>query len=368
MSEPGTWDVVWARGRLSVGTRLRRLRSKAFFVAQASVAGALAWWIASSWFDHPVPFLAPVAAVVCLGTSYSQRHRRVAEVMVGVAIGVLVADVLVLAIGNGPWQLGLVVALSMSTALLLDAGAILVTQAAVQSIVVSVLVPAPGQALLRWTDAVIGGAVALLAATVVPAAPLRRPRDSAAGVADKIAFLLRGAAQGLRHGDAETTLALLRDARSTEVLIDDLRQAAAEGASIVRSSPFRRAQRGSVRQVAELVEPLDLALRNTRVLVRRAAVAAYRGDRLPVAYADLCDQLAETVDLTARELRADRQAVSVQPELVRVAAATSEVERTALLSAEVVLAQLRSIIADLLRVTGMTPIEATDAIPPLRGG
>ena len=36
------------------------------------------------------------------------------------------------------------------------------------------------------------------------------------------------------------------------------------------------------------------------------------------------------------------------------------------LSAEVILAQLRSIVADLLRITGMGSLESTDAIPPLR--
>ena len=92
-----------------------------------------------------------MAAVVSLGTSYGQRLRRVAEVTVGVAIGVFTADVFTHYLGSGAWQLTLIVALAMSTALLLDAGAIFVTQAAVQSIVVSVLLPDPGAAFTRWT-------------------------------------------------------------------------------------------------------------------------------------------------------------------------------------------------------------------------
>ncbi len=98
----------------------------------------------------------------------------------GVAVGVLTADLLVLWLGTGARQIGLIVLLAMGTALLLDAGGLFVTQAAVQSIVVATLAPSAGQALLRWTDALIGGAVALVAATVVPAAPLRRPREQAA--------------------------------------------------------------------------------------------------------------------------------------------------------------------------------------------
>ena len=45
-----------------------------------------------------------------------------------------------------------------ATAILLDAGILFVTQAAVQSIVVATLVPSGSDALLRWTDALIGGA------------------------------------------------------------------------------------------------------------------------------------------------------------------------------------------------------------------
>ena len=91
----------------------------------------------------------------------------------------------------------------MSIALLLDAGQLLIIQAAVQGIVVAALAPAPGDAFLRWTDALIGGAVALVAATVVPRAPLRKPRDQAAVVVRKIAELLRCSADRLGDGDVE---------------------------------------------------------------------------------------------------------------------------------------------------------------------
>jgi uncharacterized membrane protein YgaE (UPF0421/DUF939 family) len=361
-----TWDLIWSRGRLSMRNRIERLRSKGFLIAQSALAAGVAWFVAGDVLGHDTPFFAPVAAVVSLGTSYSQRHRRVAEVTMGVAIGVFVADLLVVLMGNGVWQMTLIVALAMSTALLLDAGGLFLTQAAVQSIVVAALVPAPGQAVVRWTDALIGGAVALAAATIVPAAPLRRPRNQAALVLTKVSSLLRGAARAVEVGDVDATLALLADARQTDVLVDELRVAADEGASVVRSSPFRFRHRGSVRKVGELVEPLDLALRNTRVLVRRVAVAVYRADQLPPAYARLCAELADAADLMAEELRADRMAEAARGPLVDLAAATSVVERSEDLSGEVVLAQLRSIIADLLRVTGLGPLESTDAIPPLR--
>ena len=364
MTQPGAWDQVVTRGRLSVRARLERLRAKGWHIVQAAVAAGVAWFLAADVLGHETPFFAPIAAVVSLGTSYGQRWRRVAEVTFGVAIGVLVADLLVLGMGSGWWQMILIVALAMSTALLIDAGGLLVTQAAVQSIVVAALVPAPGEALLRWTDALVGGAVALLAATLVPGAPLRRPREQTAVVTDKIAFLLAGAARAIEDKEVEPTLALLADARTTDVLIDELQHAAAEGLSVVRSSPFRARHRQSLRKLADLVEPLDLALRNTRVVVRRAAVAAYRDDPVPAEYAALCRDLSAAVARISAELRADRMPEAVRPELVRLAARTSRVHRTRDLSGEVVLAQLRSIIADLLRMTGMDAFESTDALPP----
>ena len=365
MTEPPAWDAVRERSRVSVATRVDRVRAKSWHIGQAAVAAGVAYFIAADVFGHPSPFFAPIAAVVSLGTSYGQRLRRVVEVTLGVAIGVLIADLLVLAVGTGPWQIAVVVALAMSTALLLDAGGLFVTQAAVQSIVVAVLAPSGGEALLRWTDALIGGGVALVAATVVPGAPLRRPREQAARVVDKIGYLLRGTARGVRDGDVDGTMELLSDARSTDVLINELRQAADEGISVVRSSPFRTRHRGSMRKTAELVEPLDLALRNTRVLVRRAAVSAYRGDPVPDEYARLCEELADAVEQIAEELRADRLPETVRARLVELGEATSRLPRSDELSSEVVLAQLRSIIADLLRLTGMGGLEATDAIPPL---
>jgi len=346
--------------------RLTRLRSKAFLIVQCAIAAGVAWWVAADLLGHSTPFFAPVTAVVSLGTSYGQRLRRVAEVTLGVAIGVFVADLLVLWLGTGAWQLALIVALAMSTALLLDAGALFVTQAAVQSIVIASLALDPDEAVIRWTDALIGGGVALVAATVVPAAPLRRPQLEAARVVRKIASLLRGAAAGMVGGDVDQTMALLADARATDSLIRELQDASAEGLAVVASSPFRGRHRGQLRKMAELTEPLDYALRNTRLLVRRVAVAAYRRQPVPHAYSLLCQDLADATDQVATELGSGRTAETARERLLVLGVATSEVERTDELSAEVVLAQMRSIIADLLRITGMGMLESTDAIPPLR--
>ncbi|WP_235535919.1 FUSC family protein [Nocardioides sp. Root190] len=357
-------DRMWTRSRLSLRGRLDRLRAKGWVVLQCAVAAGVAWWVAADLFDHDTPFFAPIAAVVSLGTSYGQRLRRVAEVTVGVAIGVFVADVLVASMGSGAWQLALIVLLAMSTAILLDAGILFVTQAAVQSIVVAALVPGANGAFLRWTDALIGGGVALVAAMVVPAAPLRRPREQAAAVARKIAELLRAASDVMVDGEVTPALELLADARATDRMIRELQAAASEGMSVVSSSPFRGRHREPLRRMVELVDPLDRALRSTRVLVRQTSIAAYRRRPVPSSYTMLAADLADAADAVADELSANRLAVEARDAVLAVGVATGQVERTEVLTAEAILAQLRAIVADLLMVTGMGQLEATDAIPP----
>lgn len=354
-----------ARGRTSLRARRARVRAKGWQVGQCAIAAGVAWFLANDVLGHPTPFFAPIAAVVSLGTSYGQRLSRVAEVTVGVAIGVLVGDTLTYWLGSGGWQIALIVSLAMTMALLLGQGVLFVNQAAIQAIVVSTLVPTPEAAFVRWTDALIGGGVALVAAAVVPRAPLRRPREQAAVVIRKVSELLRAASKSILDGDVDRALHVLQDARGTDWLVIELRAAADEGLSVVRSSPFRRRHRGRVRAMAELVEPLDFALRNTRVLVRRVAVACYRREPIPASYANLLDDLADCTDAIADELGEGRAATAVRSRLVAIGRATATVERSTDLSAEVVLAQTRSLIADLLAVSGMDPLAATDQIPLL---
>ncbi|UDY23078.1 FUSC family protein [Nocardioides sp. Kera G14] len=362
--------VVPRARRATIGPRWRRAvarwRARRWQVAQCAVAAGVAWLVAHELLQHKAPVFAAVAAVVSLGTSYGQRLRRVAEVTLGVALGVLLGDLLVAWLGAGAWQITLIVALGMSIALFADGGQLFVNQAAVQGIFVTAMVPGSGTAWTRWTDALVGGAVALVAATIVPAAPLRRPREQAAVVVRKMATLLTAAADVMRDADAVHGMAVLKDARSTDPLVRELHAAADEGMAVVASSPFRLRHRGHVRAMSEMVEPLDRALRSTRVLVRQVAVAAYRGQPVPEAYAELADRLAVATRHVAQEFAENRMPEGVRDELLAIGQDTAEVGRTEVINAEGVLLQIRAVTVDLLQMTGMGQFEATDALPTLR--
>jgi Predicted membrane protein len=356
-------DRAWGRSRMGISSRIRRLRSRAFLLVQSALAAGVAWWVASDVFAHPTPFFAPIVAVVCLGISYGQRLRRVIEVAVGVAVGVFTADLFVSVAGTGGWQITVVVIVAMSLAMLVGGGPVFVMQAGVQGIVVAALAPSPGQAFTRWTDALIGGAVALVAASIVPQAPLRRPRVAASEVARKISELLRRAAASAEDGDVEAAAEVLASARQTDSLLRELTTAADEGLSVLHSSPFTRRQAPGVRKMADLIDPLDRAMRSTRVLVRKVAAVVGRGEKLPPGYREVIDQLAEATDVIARALAENASPDIAQKAVLEVALATSHLPRTDNLVIETVLAQLRSVVVDLLQVTGLEVDEAIAALP-----
>lgn len=371
MSSLGLWRERGAalgpraarRSRESARRRAHRLRSRFFFIAQCALAAALAWWVGRTVLHHHAPFFAPVTAMVCLGLTFGQRLRRVVEVTVGVAIGVFIGDAFVHFFGSGVWQIAVVATLAMSIAVLLGAGLIIVTQAGVQSVIVMTLLAQPGAAFSRWVDAVVGGSIALLAATIAPAAPLRRPRQQAARVVTEIAVILDETAAALREGDGERAGATLERARQSESALDELRSLSAEGIAVVRLSPFRRRHLPAVQAIADLLEPLDRAIRNVRVLVRRAAVAAWRAEAVPPAYIELIEFLGKVTHHIATELEQRQLPLAARDELARLGRASAQVAPHPTLSAEVIRAQVRSTVVDLLMLTGLTYAEARARVP-----
>ena len=209
-----------------------------------------------------------------------------------------------------------------------------------------------------------GGAVALVAATVVPSAPLRRPREQAAVVLAKVGELLRAAAEVMVDGDVERGLDLLDDARATDHLVRRLQAAADEGMAVVASSPFRiRHRPGSAGW------PTSSA-RSTGRCADPGAGAPGRGRRLPPPPGPARVRRPRR---RARHRRrrgwspssaTDQAPDDLRHRLLEIGAATGRVERADEMTAEVVLAQLRSVIVDLLMLTGLGQLEATDALPP----
>jgi uncharacterized membrane protein YgaE (UPF0421/DUF939 family) len=263
------------------------------------------------------------------------------------------------------WQIMVVLALAMSIATLLSSRQLIIIQACVQSVIVVALAPGPSQGVGRWLDAVVGCVLALLVATVAPSAPLRKPARLAARVLDHLAGTLEAAAAELRESDEAAGDKVLAQARQTDEALSALGDATAEGLAVVRQSPFRRRQLAGVEAYAQLSEPLDHASRNLRVLARRCAVALWRGEEVPAPYRAQMTALAEVMRFMAGELRNSRLPTRARDRLVAIGRATSHLELSESISAVVILAQVRSITADLLELTGMDYAQARGLIPEM---
>ena len=343
--------------------RLRRVRGELWPILQTTVAAGGAWAIATT--IHSRPFFAPVSAVISLGVARGRRSVRAVELTVGVAVGIAVADLIVRLLGGGTLVLMLVVALSMGAALLLGAGTILVNQAAVSAIlVVATLQPGSSPSPSRFVDALIGGGVALLVGQVLfPRDPLRAMAKAARPVVEDLAVALALTAEGLREGDEERARRALEIARATDDYLAGFYDTVAVAReTFVLRGPARRT-RERLPLYAEAAQQMDYAVRNTRVLIRRALNAVRRGRPAPPELAEAVELLAEAVRALGNQLaEPGGEAVTRRLALEAAVKATSVLDRDPGLSMNVIIGQVRSTAIDLLRGSGMSGEEARNAL------
>jgi uncharacterized membrane protein YgaE (UPF0421/DUF939 family) len=334
-------------------------------IVQCGLAAGLAWFVAADLVGHARPFFAPIAAVISLGVSLGSRLRRTAELVVGVSLGVLVGDLLVSAIGSGPWQIALVVMLAVAAAVFTDGGTLIVAQAGSSAVLVATLLP-PGQTggIDRWVDSLIGGTVGLLVAALLPSHPLGPVRRQARRALDELAAVLFGVAEALRTRDERAAAEALQRARRSQPLVDELRASVKSGREITAVAPLRRPHRAELARFADLAQRTDYAFRNTRVLARRALTALQDDEPAVEALPDAVTQLATAVQkLTAQVGGGDREAARAPIiDLVHDSPVLGAAAGDLGMSEQVMIAQLRSIAIDLLQATGLSRADAQQAL------
>jgi uncharacterized membrane protein YgaE (UPF0421/DUF939 family) len=142
---------------------MRCWRSVAGPLVQTALAGGLSWFVAVHLFGHHAPLFAPVAAIDGIDMTVGQRLRRAIELIVGASVGVGSGALLISAIGTGPWQIAVIVALATSVAVLLHGRAVINVQAAISSILVATLyVPGDTSGIDRLIDGLIGATISLV--------------------------------------------------------------------------------------------------------------------------------------------------------------------------------------------------------------
>jgi uncharacterized membrane protein YccC len=248
---------------------LGRFRAGIWPVVQTAVAATLAWSAAAVMLGHERPFVAAIAAVISVGAVAGQTLKKAIEWILGVAVGLAVADLIMLAIGTGPIQTGVIVGLAMSVALLIRGGIMFWTEAGVSALLVAGLDPTTyGVSPDRFLEALVGGGVALGVSATFPSNPILRVRQAARPVLEDLATALRDTAAALIGGDLELAQKALSEARCIDSRMTGLREELDGGYQIARYSLPRRRHLGHLAYYAAATDQLDLAVRNTRVLAR----------------------------------------------------------------------------------------------------
>lgn len=335
-------------------------------IVHTSVAAALAWFVAVELVGREQPFFAPIAAVITLGLTVGQRGRRAVELAFGVALGILIADALVLAIGTGTLQIAAVTALAMLAARALGGGPLLVGQAAVSAVLVATLQPpTDGFSFVRSLDALIGGGVALVvAAVILPVNPVALIRRTAEPVIVELSATLDDVAAALEARDGELAERSLVRARDMEDPLGDLSEAIEAARESARISIRRRGAQETVREHAEAVRNLELAVRNVRVVARGANRAISLDDDTPPELIAALRDLAEAVHGIGPALEGGGGEVGEAAESARRAAvnAHAALEQTGNMSALHLIGQVRSTAVDLLRALGVDRATAVEDV------
>ncbi|PZF96206.1 FUSC family protein [Micromonospora deserti] len=349
------------RSRATLHDRLHRVRMALGLALQAGLAAGLSWLAAHELLGNPQPVFAPISAVGTLAVSVGQRFRRTIELIIGVAIGVALGDLLIYLLGTGAWQLGLVVTTAIVLTIFAGASVAIVIQAAATAVLIVTLSPTTQNLEIpRFVDALIGGGIALLVtALLLPLNPLRVINQAARPALDLLAAQLDMTAEGLRRRDRDGVQQALERLRNNKEELANFSEAIEGAKETATLSPARWHRRDELTHYAEAADPIDRAMRNSGTLIRRAVTLIEDDEPIPEPMPDAVGHLAESVRLLKHEF-----AVGEEPEKARERSlrAVSEAGRAygegVGFSGSVVIAQVRTTASDLMVASGISQDEA----------
>lgn len=347
------------RPKVTVRDRFMAVRRSWRSLVRLIVAASLSWALATYLFGHEQAFFAPISAVIVIRAGNGLRIRTLVELIVGVSLGVLVAELLLGFIGRGTWQLGLVVGVAATAAVFAYVGGLSVIQAANSAILVVAIVPPPGAtdpALTRFIDCLIGGLIGLALIALLPRNAVRDLDREVQTLLRTVARILGRCARALRRHDQALADEALAEARATQPLVDSMLQTAEWSAETTRIAPLRWRQRSHLRVYSRAVDDLDNAMRDVRVLARRVRGSERRGHDVPPEVATAMEELASGIAIYADDLL-ERDDFSEATEMLVKAAqrATSAMATSSTVGVIAICVQIRSLAGDMLFACGLTP-------------
>ncbi|MER7796280.1 FUSC family protein [Microbacterium sp. NPDC096154] len=356
--------VTW-RTRFSPRPGLARLRESWIAVAQIVVAATAAYVLAQVLLGHQTPMIAATVSISSLGLARDARPRRVVETVIGMLTGILLAEGLRLLFGTGWWQLAVALGVTMLVARFLSPAPHFAIAAAIQAAIAMIL-PVGPLPFSRLLDGLFGGVMAVVMTALLPrnplAAVLREARVFFEGFDAAAARLVTA----LRRGDRLRAERGLEKARALQGPLDAWRASLESGRAIARVSPFLRSRRTELERQARILQAMDLAMRNLRVVGRRIVYVTDLGRELPVP-GEAMAEIARAASLVGASLDDIAQEPVAREALLAIARRLDPAAMLpgASIGEQALVSALRPLVVDLLVATGLPPAEARAALPRL---
>ncbi|MCF8528805.1 MAG: FUSC family protein [Aquiluna sp.] len=341
-----------------------RVRDSLWPIGQLAFGSALGYFIAKYGLGHPYPLLAVTVMISSLGFQRATKPQTVLTTALAMLFGIVLSETILLLYGAGTLQLFAAISISLILARLISANPAFALTVAIQATLVQLLQAPSGGVFARAEDGIIGALVALAITALVPRNPIKLARADSKALFLVFKETLGIIRQVLLSPDRLVADAALEKIRRTQPLIDNWKNSLEAAEAIAKISPFYRWAQKEISQQKRILEGMDFATRNLRVVTRRVDHMAKSSTTHP-QLASLISKLVIAVDLLEGSSDDFSMAAKSRKYLRKLGPALSveSFEPSLSISELAVLMQIRPLFVDLAMATGMSQDEAVQLLP-----
>lgn len=355
------------RFRALVASGWRRVVESLPAIVQITLAAVASYAIAHWGLGHEVPLIAVTVTITTLGLNRDARQRGVLETSIGITVGIVLAELVVLVVGKGWWQLGVVLLATLVVARALSANPAFAIAAAVQSSLIVMLPEPAGGPFTRSLDGIVAGVVALAATALIPRDPRRAAIRDAKALFSVLGESVTGLAEAVERADHPAAELALERLRRTQSMVDTWTTSLGTATAVARISPWLRRHLPELRMQSRILHGADLTARHLRSIARRTIVMLRDGQERP-RLAAVLTELGEGIHLLGRQVEErDLDGTAREPlEDFARSLDPAAIVTDGGLAESVVVVLLRPLAVDLLIASGMDGDSARALLPPVQ--
>jgi uncharacterized membrane protein YgaE (UPF0421/DUF939 family) len=352
--------------RWSLNESTRRVIESAPAILQIVLAATASYAFTTLALGHANPIFSVTVAITALGFTRDARPRRIVSTAIGMVTGIALSELLLLLIGQGIWQMSIVLLIALTAARFITGSAAFALTVGIQAMLVYIMQAPEGGAFVRSLDGLIGGLTALIFTAIIP----RDPRGLANKDANKLFNIFLDSLDALKLAVRNVDVAIVDEAltrvRRSQPLVDNWRLSLDSAIAISKISPFLRKYQDELSGQVRLMRGMDLATRNLRVVVRRVDFLVRDGVSRPYL-ADLFEQISAATNHLALGLENPERLREAQEQFVEVIhqldpkkfGIADQIREAS------VLLLLRPLLVDLLCASGMSEDDARAELPSI---